>query len=128
MKATKWAGLVSNASPYILPPGAAVVQENLHTRTPGQLTTRRGMRLVIHDEFTPGGQSAGKNVSVLACLQGGATKIISLASDGQVRVSTAPRPGTATSTPSYPALTVTAGSMKSSYVGQFVGDTVEDLS
>lgn len=39
----KWAGLVTNASPYSLPPGAAVEQVNLQCLVPGRLTARPGM-------------------------------------------------------------------------------------
>lgn len=38
----KWAGLVTNASPYSLPPGAAVTQVNFQCLRPGELTTRSG--------------------------------------------------------------------------------------
>jgi titin len=39
----KWAGLVTNASQYAIPPGAAVEQVNLQCLIPGQLTVRPGM-------------------------------------------------------------------------------------
>lgn len=48
MKSENWSGLITNASPYALPPGAAVEQVNLHNAIPGQLTSRDGMRLVSH--------------------------------------------------------------------------------
>lgn len=38
----KWAGLVSNASPHEIPPGAAVTQVNLQVLSPGKLTCRPG--------------------------------------------------------------------------------------
>lgn len=38
----KWAGLVTNASPYALPVGAAVTQVNLQILSPGQVTVRPG--------------------------------------------------------------------------------------
>lgn len=38
----KWAGLVTNASPYALPPGAAVTQVNVQVINPGQLVVRNG--------------------------------------------------------------------------------------
>lgn len=38
----KWAGLVTNASPYAIPPGATVTQVNLQAIAPGQLTVRPG--------------------------------------------------------------------------------------
>lgn len=39
----KWAGLVTNASPYALPVGAAVTQVNLQILNPGQLVVRPGL-------------------------------------------------------------------------------------
>jgi hypothetical protein len=39
----KWAGLVTNASPYSLPPGAAVTQVNLQVIAPGSVTVRPGL-------------------------------------------------------------------------------------
>lgn len=44
---TKWAGLVTNASQYAIPPGAAVEQVNLQCLVPGQLTCRPGMAAVV---------------------------------------------------------------------------------
>lgn len=38
----KWSGLVTNASPYALPVGAAVTQVNLQVLAPGQVTVRPG--------------------------------------------------------------------------------------
>lgn len=46
MKPTQWVGLVTNASPHAIPPGATVDQVNLGTETPGQLTVRGGMRVL----------------------------------------------------------------------------------
>jgi hypothetical protein len=46
IRINKWHGLVTAASPYILPPGAAVEQVNAQSRTPGQLTVRGGMASV----------------------------------------------------------------------------------
>lgn len=37
-----WKGLVTNASPYAVPPGAAVTQVNWQCLRPGELTTRNG--------------------------------------------------------------------------------------
>lgn len=46
IRINKWQGLVTAASPYILPPGAAVEQVNAQSRAPGQLTVRGGMASV----------------------------------------------------------------------------------
>lgn len=46
MKITKWHGLVTATSPYLVPPGGAVSQINVTSLTPGQLTVRGGMASV----------------------------------------------------------------------------------
>ena len=38
----KWGGLATNASPYAIPPGAAVTQVNLQCIVPGQVSVRPG--------------------------------------------------------------------------------------
>lgn len=40
----KFAGLVTNASPYAIPPGAAVTQVNVQCLSPGQLSVRPGLQ------------------------------------------------------------------------------------
>jgi len=42
----KWAGLVTNASPYSIPPGSAVQQVNLQCLVPGKLNVRPGMQTI----------------------------------------------------------------------------------
>lgn len=42
--ALRWPGLISNADPLDLPPGAATVQENVMSLVPGSLQPRRGLR------------------------------------------------------------------------------------
>jgi phosphoribosylformylglycinamidine (FGAM) synthase-like enzyme len=42
----KWAGLVTNASPYAIPPGASVEQVNLQVIVPGRVTVRSGLQAV----------------------------------------------------------------------------------
>jgi hypothetical protein len=48
----KWAGLVTNASPYSLPPGSAVTQVNLQVIAPGQLVVRPGATTVSFSSHT----------------------------------------------------------------------------
>jgi hypothetical protein len=50
----KWGGLVTNASPYVLPPGAAVTQVNLQAIVPGQLTVRPGTAAMTFTSHTGG--------------------------------------------------------------------------
>lgn len=42
----QWAGLATNASPYSIPPGAAVTQVNLQAIAPGSLSLRPGTSAV----------------------------------------------------------------------------------
>ena len=41
----EWKGLVSNADPHDIPPGAMQSQENCYSRYPGQMNVRLGMKL-----------------------------------------------------------------------------------
>lgn len=48
----KWLGLVTNASPYSLPPGAAATQVNLQVISPGLLAVRPGTAAVTFAAHT----------------------------------------------------------------------------
>jgi hypothetical protein len=48
----KWKGLVTNASPYAIPPGAAVTQVNFQCVRPGELTSRFGQTSVTFTTHT----------------------------------------------------------------------------
>lgn len=48
LRINKWAGLVTSASPYILPPGGSVEQINAQSIVPGQLSVRPGMAEAVH--------------------------------------------------------------------------------
>lgn len=50
----KWAGLVTNASPYAIPPGAAVTQVNLQAIIPGQISVRPGHNAMSFSSLTAG--------------------------------------------------------------------------
>lgn len=117
MEVKQWAGLVTNASPYILPPGAATIQENLHCRTPGQLRVRDGMRLL-----TFGTGTGFESVSIYPYSFNGVTKLVALAANGTVSVLSAPAfPPVATPpvVPTDPTLSPSAGQVVSSYTGRF---------
>jgi len=53
----KWAGLATNASPYAVPPGAAVTQVNLQVLTPGSISVRPGTASVSFASHTGSTQS-----------------------------------------------------------------------
>jgi hypothetical protein len=59
----KWAGLVTNASPYALPVGAAVTQVNLQVLAPGQVTVRPA------DVSVSWGTHTGVSVPVVAAVR-----------------------------------------------------------
>lgn len=48
----KWTGLVTNASPYAIPPGAAVTQVNLRVIAPGSISVRPGTAAVSFSSHT----------------------------------------------------------------------------
>lgn len=50
----QWKGLVTNASPYSIPPGAAVTQVNLQCIVPGQLNVRLGHTTLSFSSGTVG--------------------------------------------------------------------------
>ena len=114
MEVKQWSGLITNASPYILPPGAATVQDNLHCRTPGQLRVRDGMRLVDFDSGV-----GFESISFYPYAFNGKTLLVALAADGTVSVLEEPALGTAPSEPVEPVLAPSSGQVSSSYTGRF---------
>jgi hypothetical protein len=89
MRAESWGGLVTNASPFALPPGAAAEQTNLATHIPGQLTLRGGMRPVEFDEAGP----EESPLSLATYASGGDTFVICLFADGSLHALPAPDRG-----------------------------------
>lgn len=123
MAESMWAGLVTNASPYAVPPGAAVEQVNLTTVTPGQLTSRGGMRPVAFavPNVTPT-TFADATQEMRDCYPyvfGNAVKVLALNASGEVVVRDTPAFGTAMTPPSEPSLTPSNGQVQSNYVGSF---------
>ena len=83
----KWAGLATNASPYAIPPGAAVTQVNLQVINPGQMVVRKGATAVSF------ATSSGTTVPVVKAMRtpfGGVEKVIYQNSSGQVFVAQGP--------------------------------------
>lgn len=111
-----WNGLVTNASPYAIPPGAAVEQTNIASSTPGQLASRGGMRPVA---FTP---APGGALEVRDCYPyvfNNSVRLLALNAAGEIVALVAPRYGTALDAPIDPALSPAAGQTQSSYTGTF---------
>lgn len=107
MSEQTWAGLVTNASPYAIPPGAAVEQVNIVNYIPGQLTSRGGMKLVAADV----------GVDICPYLDGGTVKLLSLSASGVSLVSVSNEASIAT--PTEPVLSPSSGQVQSSYTGRF---------
>lgn len=83
----KWSGLVTNSSPYALPPGAAVTQVNLQVINPGQLVCRKGATNVSW------GTTSGATVPVVKAMRtpyAGVEKVIYQNQSGQVFVAQSP--------------------------------------
>jgi len=83
----KWAGLATNASPYAIPPGAAVTQVNLQVINPGQMVVRKGATTVTF------ATTSGTTVPVVKAMRtpfGGVEKVIYQNSSGQVFVAQGP--------------------------------------
>lgn len=115
MRADKWAGLVTNASPYAIPPGAAVEQVNLTTHVPGQLTSRNGMRPVAFSSPA----SAGEVLDLYPYVTSAGTVLVALNASGEVVALQAPAYGTELSLPLDPTLSPASGEVVSSYTGKF---------
>lgn len=83
----QWPGLVTNASPYGIKPGAAVTQVNLQILSPGQLTVRLGSEAVSFAEHTGSTASIWRSFRYPAFSEA----IVYQSSDGVVRVARAPQ-------------------------------------
>lgn len=68
-----WKGLVTNASPYALPPGTAVSQVNFQCRRPGELSARNGQTSVTFTTHTGGSTAV---VEMFRCPIGTAESVI----------------------------------------------------
>jgi hypothetical protein len=83
----KWAGLVTNASPYAIPPGAAVTQVNLQVIAPGQISLRPGTSAVTFTSHT--GSTAA--VVRMMRLPGSPDAVVYQGADGSVRIARGPQ-------------------------------------
>jgi hypothetical protein len=78
----EWAGLATNASPYAIPPGAAVTQVNLQAIVPGQISVRPGHNAVTFSSHT------GSTSPVRRMFRYPSDKVVYQAANGQIRVGT----------------------------------------
>lgn len=106
----KWAGLVTNASPYSIPPGAATTQVNLQAVSPGQLTVRPGLQAVTLASTV---SATTPVVSAIGLKRAGDDNIVYQDADGQVYTASTPSggiPPTFSAAPGAPsALSATPG-------------------
>lgn len=72
-----WKGLVTNGSPYALPPGAAVAQTNFQCRKPGELSVRLGQTTLA---------SGSVWIEMLRCPVGNTERVVYMAADGTVSI------------------------------------------
>ena len=82
----KWSGLATNASPYAIPPGAAVTQVNLQVLSPGQITVRPGLAAVSFASHT-GSQDA---IRAAVLLPGTQESVVYQTSAGSLYVASGP--------------------------------------
>lgn len=113
MRADSWAGLVTNASPFVIPPGAAVEQVNLGVNVPGVLRTRGGMRLV---SLSPSASAVSDIISVDV---GGAPVLLCMGDSGSVAAHSSPARGTATAAPTEPTLSAAGGQVATAYTMRY---------
>lgn len=114
MKTESWTGLVTNASPYAIPLGAAVEQVNFHNATPGQLESRGGMRRVSF---------VGALNSSLDCFYvnvGGKRVLLSLSTDG-IHALESPNAGPATGQAAIPDPSSSGAVAETTYLFDYAG-------
>jgi hypothetical protein len=114
MKADQWPGLVTNASPFIIPFGSAVEQTNLTGIVPGEVSSRDGMCKVA---------VVGNAPSVLDCYayeSQGKSYLISLLPSGQLVALESPAYGDRTGRPSEPQITATGSQVATAYTYRYV--------
>jgi|APGre2960657373_1045057.scaffolds.fasta_scaffold11176_3 hypothetical protein len=114
MRTKAWSGLITNASPFALPAGAAVEQVNLATDIPGQLTSRGGMRPVA----AIGPQQPLLDIYPFG--HGGKTYVVGLTASGDLVALESPAYGDELATPQEPLLTVSASQVSVSYTHRFL--------
>jgi hypothetical protein len=83
----KWPGLITNASPYAIPPGAAATQVNAQIIRPGELAVRNGLAAVTW-AASGGGTSPVRRAFRAPC--GGSERLVYQDAAGAVRVAVGP--------------------------------------
>lgn len=113
MKSEQWPGLVTNASPFAIPPTAAVEQLNLASHVPGQVSVRGGVRKV---------SVVGGSPDLLDCFpyeQDGKSTLIVMRPDGSIAAQRSPSYGWQSRVPFEPRLD-SAGVLTTGYTYRYV--------
>lgn len=76
----KWAGLITNASPYSIPGGACVSQVNIQCLRPGQIQCRKGMSAV-------GASTYAAPILCVAAIPGGSARRVALQAGSNIHIS-----------------------------------------
>ena len=118
MRSENWKGLITNASPYALPAGAATEQVNLQCHVPGQLTTRGGMQDIVFANYFPTGEVR----DIFPYRYEGVSKIIALRPDGTIVSMRIPSVGAPPPAPVVSTMSPSSGTVRSNYIGQFFAD------
>ena len=118
MRAEQWPGLVTNASPFAIPLGAAVEQTNLTGIVPGEVSSRNGMRKVA----VVGAVSAVRDC--YAYESQGKSYLVSLLPNGDLVALESPAYGLPTDRPSDPQLSATAPQVATAYTHRYVTASV----
>jgi hypothetical protein len=114
MKSDQWPGLVTNASPFAIPPTAAVEQLNLAAHVPGQVSVRGGIRKV---------SVFGGSPDLLDCFpyeQDGKATLIVMRPDGSIAAQRSPSYGWQSRQPFEPRLE-SPGLVTTGYTYRYVG-------
>lgn len=117
-----WGGLITNASPFAIPAGAAVEQVNLAADVAGQIYTRGGMRAVA---FSDGSEGASALIDCHPYTLDGQSWLLCLNESGELVSLAGPAYGEEPSQPLEPQLTASGG-MAASYTMRYVLDVAED--
>lgn len=113
VKADSWPGLVTNASPFAVPLGAAVEQTNLESRIPGQLTSRGGMQVVA---------TTSQPAAILDCYPyavNGQTYLVAMTGTGALVSLASPAYGPEPVPPSHPSLSCAGNTVASAYTYEY---------
>lgn len=109
----KWLGLITHASPYLLPEGANQEQVNLHCRLPGALQCRQGM---VHVSDS---SSMGPILDAYSLRGTQGTQLLALTSTGHLAVLPSVSLAVAPAEALEPRLSTTEGVSETNYVWQY---------